>query len=116
MGKLGNHRASRDEMRKVLNELLRGKKTKRTEKQTSQIDNLKQSMKKNAQQQKALLQEHLSNVSSNILSSSFRFTLTPDASADPKKPVYSIGTTAEEFFAMQVLCWNVKKLFMITNR
>lgn len=101
-------------MRKQLNELLMEKKTKLTEKQTSQIDNLKQSMKENAQQQKALLQEHLSNVSSNILSSSFRFTLTPDASENPLKPVYSIGTTAEEFFAMQVLCWNVKKLFNIS--
>ena len=71
-------------------------------------------MKENAQQQKALLQEHLSKVSSNILSSSFRFTLTPDASEDPQKPVYSIGPTAEEFFAMQVLCRNVKKLFKIS--
>ena len=102
------------EMRKKLNELLRKKKTERTEEETSQIDHLKQSMKENAQQQKALLQEHLSKVSSNILSSSFRFTLTPDASEDPQKPVYSIGTTAEEFFAMQVLCRNVKKLFKIS--
>lgn len=102
------------EMRKKLNELLRKKKTERTEEETSQIDHLKQSMKENAQQQKALLQEHLSKVSSNILSSSFRFTLTPDASEDPQKPVYSIGTTAEEFFAMQVLCRNVKKMFKIS--
>ena len=98
-------------MRDRLNELLREKTAERTE---DEVDFLKQSMKENAQQQKALLQEHLSNVSSNILSSSFRFNLTPDASADPKKPVYSIGTTAEEFFAMQVLCWNVKKLFNIS--
>ena len=98
-------------MRDRLNELLREKTAERTE---DEVDFLKQSMKENAQQQKALLQEHLSNVSSNILSSSFRFNLTPDASADPKKPVYSIGTTAEEFFAMQVLCWNVKKLFSIS--
>lgn len=102
------------EMRKKLNGLLRKKKTERTEEETSQIDLLKQSMKENAQQQKALLQEHLSKVSSNILSSSFRFTLTPDALEDPQKPVYSIGTTAEEFFAMQVLCRNVKKLFKIS--
>ena len=33
------------------------------------------------------------------MSSSFRFNLTPDASEDPLKPVYSIGTTAEELFA-----------------
>jgi F0F1-type ATP synthase delta subunit len=102
------------DMRKELNEILRKKKAERTEEETSHIGHLKQSMKENARQQKALLQEHLSRVSSNILSSSFRFTLTPDASEDPQKPVYSIGTTAEEFFAMQVLCRNVKKLFKIS--
>ena len=101
-------------MKKKLNELLRKKKTGRTEEETSQIDHLKQSMKENAQQQKNLLQEHLSKVSSKILSSNFRFTLTPDASEDPQKPVYSIGSTADEFFAMQVLCRNVKKLFKIS--
>lgn len=102
------------EMRKELNEILRKKKAERTEEETSHVDHLKQSMKENAQQQKALLQEHLSKVSLNILSSSFRFNLTPDASKDPQKPVYSIGATAEEFFAMQVLCRNVKKLFNIS--
>ena len=49
------------------------------------------------------LQEHLTKVSSYILSSSFHFNLTPDASEDPDKPVYSIGTTAEEFFAIVIL-------------
>lgn len=102
------------DMRKELNEILRKKTAERTEDEADLVDFLKQSMKKNAQQQKALLQEHLIKVSSNILSSSFRFNLIPDSSADPKKPVYSIGTTAEEFFAMQVLCWNVKKLFNIS--
>ncbi|EID32682.1 RNA-directed DNA polymerase [Prevotella sp. oral taxon 306 str. F0472] len=102
------------DMRKELNEILRKKTAERTEDEADLVEFLKQSMKKNAQQQKALLQEHLIKVSSNILSSSFRFNLTPDSSADPKKPVYSIGTTAEEFFAMQVLCWNVKKLFNIS--
>ena len=102
------------EMRKELNEILRKKKAERTEEETSHVEYLKQSMKENAQQQKTLLQEHLSKVSSSILSSSFRFTLTPDASKDPQKPVYSIGTTAEEFFAMQILCRNVKKLFKIS--
>lgn len=102
------------EMRKELNGILRKKKAERTEEETSRVDHLKQSMKENAQQQKALLREHLSKVSSSILSSSFRFTLTSDASKDPQKPVYSIGTTAEEFFAMQVLCRNVKKLFKIS--
>ncbi|MBR8769296.1 hypothetical protein IX326_000485 [Porphyromonas levii] len=102
------------EMRKKLNELLRKKKAERTEKETSQIDQLKQSMKENAQQQKVLLQEHLSKVSSNILSSNFRFNLTPDPSKYLDKPLYTIGATAEEFFAMQVLCRNVKKLFKIS--
>lgn len=102
------------EMRKELNEIYRKKKVERTEEETSIVDQLKQSMKENAQQQKALLQEHLSKVSLNILSSSFRFNLTPNASKDPQKPVYSIGATAEEFFAMQVLCRNVKKLFKIS--
>lgn len=102
------------EMRKQLNELLRKKTAERTEDEADFVDFLKQLMKVSAQKQKALLQEHLSNVSSNILSSSFRFTLTPDASENPLKPVYSIGTTAEEFFAMQVLCRNVKKLFKIS--
>lgn len=102
------------EMRKELNEILRKKKEERTEKEKKQIDSLKQSMKENALQQKKLLQEHLTKVSSNILSNNFRFNLTPDASEDSDKPVYSIGATAEEFFAMQVLCRNVKKLFKIS--
>lgn len=102
------------EMRKELNKILKKKKAERTEVETSKIDQLKQSMKDNAQQQKTLLQEHLNNVSSRILSSSFRFNLTPDASEDPLKPLYTIGDTAEEFFAMQVLCRNVKKLFKIS--
>ena len=102
------------EMRKEMNEILRKKKAERTEEETSRIDYLKKQMNENAREQKTLLQEHLSSVSSKILSSSFRFNLTPDASEDPLKPVYSIGTTAEEFFAMQVLCRNVKKLFKIS--
>lgn len=84
-------------MRKELNEILRKKKAERTEEEASRVDHLKQSMKENAQQQKVLLQEHLNKVSSSILSSSFRFTLTSDASEDSQKPVYSIGATAEEF-------------------
>lgn len=102
------------EMRKELNEILRKKKEERTEEETSHADHLKQLMKENAQQQKISLQKHLSNVSSKILSSHFRFNLTPDTSENPKKPVYSIGSTAEEFFAMQVLCRNVKTLFKIS--
>lgn len=102
------------EMRKELNKILRKKKAERTVEETSKVDQLKQSMKDNALQQKTLLQEHLNNVSSRILSSSFRFNLTPNASKDPQKPLYTIGATAEEFFAMQVLCRNVKKLFKIS--
>lgn len=102
------------EMRKNLNKILRKKKAERTEEEMSEVDKLKQLMKNNAQQQKILLQEHLSKVSSRILSSSFRFNLTPDASEDPQKPLYTIGATAEEFFAMQVLCRNMKKLFKIS--
>lgn len=84
-------------MRTELNKILRKKKAERTEAETNKVDQLKQLMKDNAQQQKILLQEHLSKVSSKILSSSFRFNLTPDASKDPQKPLYSIGATAEEF-------------------
>ncbi len=102
------------DMRTELNKILRKKKTERTEVETNKIYQLKQLMKDNAQQQKILLQEHLSKVSSKILSSSFRFNLTPDVSKDSLKPLYSIGPTAEEFFAMQVLCRNVKKLFKIS--
>ena len=102
------------EMRKELNKILRQKKAERSDLETSRVDQLKQLMKNNAQQQKTLLQEHLSNVSSMILSSSFRFNLTPDSSEDQQKPLYTIGATAKEFFAMQVLCRNVKKLFKIS--
>lgn len=102
------------EMRKELNKILKKKKTERTEEEANKVDQLKQFMKDNVQQQKTLLRDHLSEVSSKILSSSFRFNLTPDASEDPQKPLYSIGATAEEFFAMQVLCRNVKKLFKIS--
>lgn len=102
------------ELRKKLNVILRKKKSDRTDEETNNIDLLKQQMKENAQEQKKMLQKHLCNVSSKILSSGFRFTLTSDASRNPLKPVYSIGTTAEEFFAMQILCRNVKRLFNIS--
>ena len=102
------------EIRTELNVILRKKKAERTEEETTKVDQLKIAMKDNAQRQRILLQEHLSKVSSKILSSSFRFSLTPDLSQDPQKPLYTIGGTAEEFFAMQVLCRNVKKLFYIS--
>ena len=57
-------------------------------------------MNENAREQKNLLQEHLTKVSSKILSSSFRFNLTPDASEDPFLTFY-IG-----------LCYNEKGLFL----
>lgn len=110
---LNNAQEYRD-MRKELNVILRKKKAERTKEESSYVEHLRRSMKENAQQQKALLQEHLSKVSTSILSGSFRFNLTADASKDPLKPVYSIGPTAEEFFAMHVLCRNVKKLFKIS--
>lgn len=102
------------EMRTELNLILRKKKAERTEEEMSRLDELRQLLKINAQQQKTLLQDHLNKVSSRILSSSFRFNLTPNLSKDPQKPHYIIGATAEEFFAMQVLCRNVKKLFNIS--
>lgn len=102
------------DMRKELNLILRKKKAERTDAETSKVEELRQLMEKNAQQQKTLLQEHLKKVSSIILSSNFRFKLTSDTSGDPQKPLYTIGSTAEEFFAMQVLCRNVKNLFKIS--
>lgn len=102
------------EMRKELNTLLRKKRANRNESETSQIEELRQRMKVNAQQQIILLQDHLRELSSKILSNSFRFTLTPVIKDDPQKPLYTIGENAEEFFAMQVLCRNVKKLFRIS--
>ncbi len=102
------------DMKAELNTILRKKKAERKEAEAKRVDQLKQSMKDNVQRQKTLLREHLSEVSSKILSSNFRFNLTPDTSKDSRKPLYSIGATAEEFFAMQVLCRNVKNLFKIT--
>ncbi|WP_349835283.1 hypothetical protein [Bacteroides fragilis] len=52
------------DMRTELNKILRKKKAERTEAETNKVDQLKQLMKDNAQQQKILLQEHLSKVSS----------------------------------------------------
>lgn len=96
------------DMKAELNTILRKKKAERKEAEAKRVDQLKQSMKDNVQRQNTLLREHLSEVSSKILSSNFRFNLTPDTSKDSRKPLYSIGATAEEFFAMQVLCRNVK--------
>lgn len=102
------------EMRKELNDILRKKKELRTESELTRIDVLKVEMSENAKKQKTLLQKHLTTVSFKILSGKFRFTLTPDASEDPQKPLYILGDTPEEYFAMQVLCRNVKRLFKIS--
>lgn len=50
------------EMRKELNRILRKKKEERTEAETSMVDQLRQQIKDNAQQQKILLHEHLGSV------------------------------------------------------
>lgn len=102
------------EMRKELNDILRKKKASRTATEEERIEELKKEMGENAKKQKTLLQKHLTTVSSNILSGIFRFTLTPDTSKDPLKPLYVLGNTPEEYFAMQALCRNVKRLFKIS--
>lgn len=102
------------DMRKELNIILRKKKVERTDAETNKIDELRQLLEKNAQLQKILLKKHLQKVSSIILSNNFRFKLTPVTSDNPQKPLYIIGSTAEEFFAMQVLCRNMKNLFKIS--
>lgn len=102
------------EMRKELNDILRKKKELRTITEEERIEELKVEMSENANKQKTLLQTHLTTVSSNILSGKFRFTLAPDASKDPQKPLYILGDTPEEYFAMQALCRNVKRLFKIS--
>lgn len=102
------------ELRKELNDILKKKKDLRTETEKTRIEELKMEMGENAKLQKQLLQQHLTEVSSNILSGKFRFTLTPDSSNDPQKPLYVLGDSPEEYFAMQVLCRNVKKLFKIS--
>lgn len=102
------------EMRKELSTILRKKKELRTETETTRIVELKKEMGENAKLQKKLLQQHLTVISYNILSNKFRFTLAPDSSNDSQKPLYVLGDSPEEYFAMQVLCRNVKKLFNIS--
>ena len=102
------------EMRKELNIIQKKNKDSRTETEKARIEELKKEMGENAKLQKKMLQQHFTAVSSNILSGKFRFTLTPDSSNDPLKPLYVLGDSPEEYFAMQVLCRNVKKLFKIS--
>lgn len=63
-------------MRKELNDILRKKTVERTESEKIRVVELQQSMKQNAQEQSELLKEHLTKVSSRILSGGFRFNLT----------------------------------------
>ena len=102
------------EMRKELNNILKKKKEPRTDAEAERIEELKKEMGKNAKLQNDLLKQHFTAISSKILSGKFRFKLTPDSSNDPQKPLYVIGDSPEEYFAMQVLCRNVKKLFRIS--
>lgn len=102
------------EMRKELNIIQKKNKDSRSETEKARIEELKKEMGENAKRQKKLLQQHFTEVSANILSGKFRFTLTPDSSNDPLKPLYILGDSPEEYFAMQVLCRNVKKLFKIS--
>lgn len=100
-------------MKKELNEILKKKKTERTEADAEEIDILRQKLIESARRQKELLKSHLDMISAKILSSTFRFNLTPQESEDYEKPNYVIGETPEEYFAMQVLCRNFKQLFKI---
>lgn len=92
------------EMRKELNIIQKKNKDSRSEIEKARIEELKKEMGENAKRQKKLLQQHFTEVSANILSGKFRFTLTPDSSNDPLKPLYILGDSPEEYFAMQVLC------------
>ena len=56
------------DMRTELNKILRKKKAERTEAETNKVDQLRQSMKDNAQRQKILLQNHLSNIANRRFS------------------------------------------------
>lgn len=102
------------EMRKELNGILKKGRGLRTDTDTARIEELKKEMGENAKLQKDLLQQHFTTVSSKILSGKFRFSLTPDSSNDPQKPLYILGDSPEEYFAMQILFKNVKKLFKIS--
>ena len=99
------------EMKARLNELLRKKMSNRTDDEKQEIEFLRLDMNKKAKEQTSLLQKHLREVSSRILKKNFHFTLRVKDSIDANKPLYTIGDKAEEYFAMQVLCRNVKRLF-----
>ena len=98
-------------MRHTINALKKKSKGQRTQEDENAILELEVQMKDNAARQKDLLKECLSRIAVNINNRDFRFTLTPKQSDDPNKPNYVIGKTAEEFFAMKVLCKNLKHTF-----
>lgn len=98
-------------MRHTVNTLKKKPKSKRTEKDEVAILELDAKMKDNATRQKFLLRDCLSKIAENINKRGFKFTLTPKQSDDPNKPNYVIGKTAEEFFAMKIMCKNLKHTF-----
>lgn len=98
-------------MRHRLNSLKKISKEKRTVQDKTEIFDLEIKMKENALEQKVLLKKHLSIIADNINKREFRFSLTSKPSCDPDKPNYLISKTPEEFFAMQVLCKNLKHTF-----
>ena len=98
-------------MRHSINSLKKISKEIRTEEQETEILELEIKMKDNAIKQKDLLTKCLFKISEGINRRGFKFTLTSKQSDDPKKPNYLIGKTAEEFFAMKILCRNLKHTF-----
>ena len=98
-------------MRHTINTLKKKSKNQHTQEDKNAILELEALMKDNAARQKELLRECLSKIAENINKRDFRFTLTPKQSDDPNKPNYVIGKTAEEFFAMKILCKNLKNMF-----
>lgn len=98
-------------MRHEINILKKKSKNYRTQEDENVILSLEALMKDNAARQKELLRECLSKIAENINKRDFRFTLTLKESDDSNKPNYVIGKTAEEFFAMKILCNNLKHTF-----
>lgn len=98
-------------MRHTINALKKKSKNQHTQEDKNAILELEALMKDNVARQKELLRECLSKIAENINKRDFRFTLTPKQSDDPNKPNYVIGKTAEEFFAMKILCKNLKNMF-----
>lgn len=98
-------------MRHTINTLKKKSKGQRTQEEEIAILELEAQMKDNATRQKYLLKACLSRIAEDINKQDFRFTLTPKQSDDPNKPNYVIGKTAKEFFAMKILCKNLKQTF-----